>query len=237
VISADTMVFDIITIFPDFFDCFLKESLIKRAQKNGLIEVNIHNLRDFADGPHQVVDDKPFGGGIGMVIKVEPIFKAVSALQKVKSQKSKVKTTTQKSKIIHFTPRGKKFTQRMAADFSKLNQLILICGRYEGIDERVAKYIADENISIGNFVMLGGETATMGVIEAVSRLIPGVIGKPQLLDKRVTKQKGFMEYPQYTRPEVFETKSGKKWRVPRILLSGHHKKIEEWRKKHTKIIK
>lgn len=224
------MKFDIITIFPDFFHSFTSESIIKIARKKNLIEINTHNLRDFADGPHQIVDDKTFGGGIGMVLKIEPIFKAVNALKKVGPKKLK-------SKVIIFTPRGKKFNQKMADTFAKLDQLILICGRYEGIDERVGKYIADENVSIGNFVMLGGEVAAMAVIEAVSRLIPGVIGKPQLLDQRVTKEKGFIEYPQYTRPEVFSPEKNKKWQVPNVLLSGHHKKIEGWRKKHSKIIK
>ena len=229
------MKFDIITIFPDFFHSFTSESIIKIARGKKLIEINTHNLRDFTDDPHQVVDDKAFGGGIGMVLKIGPIFRAVNALKKTGSKKSK-------SKVIVFTPRGKKFNQKMATELAKLDQLILICGRYEGIDERVGKYIADENISIGNFVMLGGEIAAMAVIETVSRLIPGVIGKPQLLDQRVTKEKGFIEYPQYTRPpEFFHKKPGKTrpeiWRVPKVLLSGHHKKIEEWRKKHTKIIK
>ena len=239
------MIFDIITIFPDFFESFVSESLIKRAQKRGLIKINVHNLRDFTDDPHQVVDDRAFGGGIGMVLKIEPIFKAVQSL---KNKKLKIKNKKQilkdkKTKIINFSPRGKKFSQKMATEWAKLDQLILICGRYEGIDERVAKYIANENISIGNFVMLGGEVAAMTVMETVSRLISGVIGKPQLLEQRVSKEKGFVEYPQYTRPEVFEPKCLKpgfkhiKWRVPKVLLSGHHEKIEDWRKKHSKIIK
>ena len=231
------MIFHIITIFPNFFNSFINESLIKKAQEKGLIKINIHNLRDFTDDPHQIVDDKAFGGGIGMIIKVEPIFKAVSTLINLKTQNSNRKTTTQNSKVINFTPRGKRFKQKMATEWAKLDQLILICGRYEGIDERVSKYIADENISIGNFVMLGGEIPAMAVMESVSRLIPGVIGKPLLLKQRITKHKGFSEFPQYTRPEVFEPKPGKKWRVPKVLLSGHHKNIKQWRKKHTKIIK
>lgn len=233
------MIFDIITIFPDFFNCFANESLIKKAQEKGLIKINTHNLRDFTNDPHQVVDDKAFGGGIGMVLKVEPIYRAIQALTPKKQMQAlhSNNAAARKVKIINFSPRGKKFKQKMAAEWAKLDKLILICGRYEGIDERVSKYIADENISIGNFVMLGGEVAAMAVIESVSRLIPGVIGKPLLLKKRITKQKGFTEFPQYTRPEVFEPKTGKKWKVPKVLLSGHHKNIKEWRKKHTKIIK
>lgn len=222
--------FDIITIFPEMFDSYFQESIIKRAIKKRLIKINIRNLRKWAKDRHKTVDDRPFGGGIGMVLKIEPIYKAVKTLR----QKNK---GAKKQKVILFTPRGKKFSQKMAAEWVKLNQLILICGRYEGIDERVSKYIADENISIGNFVMLGGEVGAMAIIETVSRLIPGVIGKPKLLDERITKEKGFVEYPQYTRPEVFELSKDKKWRVPRVLLSGHHKKIEQWRKKHSKIIK
>ncbi len=242
------MIFDIITIFPNIFDSFLNESIIKKAIRKDLIKINVHNLRDFTEDLHQVVDDKPFGGGGGMVLKVEPIYKAVSALTKIKNPAfAKVSTSKQKSKIILFTPRGKKFNQKMATEFSKLDKLIMICGRYEGIDERVARYIADEKISIGNFVIMGGEIAALAVIEAVSRLIPGVLGKSQLLKERITKEKRFIEYPQYTRPEVFippgeikETKKrGRKktsWRVPKVLLSGHHQKIEEWRKRHSKII-
>lgn len=211
--------FDIITIFPEIFDSYFKESIIQRALGKRLIKVNIHNLRKWTSDIHQTVDDRPFGGGIGMVMKVEPIFKAVNSLKK------------RKTKVVLFTPRGKKFNQKMAHRFSRLKHVIFLCGRYEGVDERVAKHIADEEISIGDYVLMGGELPAMVVIETVARLIPGVLGKPQLLKERITKEKGFREYPQYTRPEVF-----KKWRVPKILLSGNHKKIEEWRKKHSKII-
>jgi len=220
--------FDIITIFPGIFDSYLKESIIARAQEKKFIKIRVHNLRDWTQDRHKTVDDKPFGGGIGMVLKVEPIFKSVSTL------KSKIKN--QKSKIILFTPRGKKFDQKMAYRFSKLDQLIMICGRYEGIDERVAKYIADEEVSIGDYVLMGGELAAMVVIEAVSRLIPGVLGKPKLLEERITKEGGFIEYPEYTRPEIFSPRKGVRWRVPKVLLSGNHKKIAEWKKKHGKEI-
>ena len=219
--------FDIITIFPEIFNSYLKESLIARAQKKKLIKINIHNLRKWTADRHKTVDDRPFGGGLGMVLKIEPTHKAVSDLKKKK---------TKKSRVILFTPRGKEFNQKMAYQFSKLNQLILICGRYEGIDERVAKHLADLEISIGEYDLMGGELPAMVVIETVSRLIPGVLGKPELLKERITKEKGFIEYPQYTRPEVFSPKKGIKWRVPKVLLSGHHKKIEEWRKKHQKVI-
>lgn len=211
--------FDIITIFPEMFSSYFKESLIKRAVKKGSLKINVHNLRKWAKDKHKTVDDRPFGGGLGMVMKVEPIYKAVSLLRK------------KKTRVILFSPRGKKFDQKMAYRFSKLDHLILICGRYEGVDERVSKYIADEEISIGDYDLMGGELPAMVVVETVSRLIPGVIGKPQLLKERITKTKGFMEYPQYTRPGKF-----KKWQVPNVLISGNHKKITEWRKKHGKVI-
>jgi len=222
------MVFDIITIFPSLFDSFLKESFIKKAQEKRLIKINIHNLRDFTKDIHKTVDDRPFGGGFGMVIKVEPVYRAVSTL--------KLKVKNEKLKVILFTPRGKKFNQRIAYRLSKLNRIILICGRYEGVDERVAKHIANLELSIGDYDLMGGELPAMVVMEAVSRLIPGVLGKPQLLKERITKEKGFIEYLQYTRPEVFKPKRGIKWQVPEVLLSGHHKKIEEWRKKYQKVI-
>jgi tRNA (guanine37-N1)-methyltransferase len=221
------MVFDIITIFPKIFDSFLKESFIKKAQKKGLIKIRIHNLRDFTTDRHKTVDDKPYGGGLGMVLKLEPIYKAV------KSIKSKVKS--QKSKVILFTPRGKQFNQKMAYQLSKLDRIIMISGRYEGVDERVAKYIADLQLSIGPYDLMGGELPAMVVIETITRLIPGVIGKPEFLKERVFKG-GFVEYPQYTRPEVFSPKKGVYWKVPKVLLSGNHKKIQEWREKRKKII-
>lgn len=216
--------FDIITIFPEIFDSYFKESLIARGQEKKLIKINIHNLRDWTSNKHKTVDDKPFGGGLGMVLKIEPIYKSVSALKKTKNRK-------QRTTVILFTPRGKKFTQKMAYQFSKLDQLILICGRYEGVDERVAKYIADIELSIGDYDLMGGELPAMVVIETVARMIPGVLGKKELLEERITKDKGFIEYVQYTRPEVFN-----KWRVPKVLLSGNHKKIAKWKEKHKKII-
>lgn len=186
--------------------------------------VNVHGLRKWTKDLHKTVDDRPFGGGLGMVLKVEPIYKAVKSLKK------------KRSKVILFTPRGKKFDQKMAYKLSKFDQLIMICGRYEGVDERVAKYIADIELSIGDYDLMGGEIPAMVVVETTTRLIPGAIGKPQLLKERITKEKGFIEYPQYTRPEVFSSQKGKKWKTPKVLLSGDHKEIEGWRKKHGKVI-
>jgi tRNA (guanine37-N1)-methyltransferase len=217
--------FEVITILPSIFDSYLKESLIARALKKKLIKINIYNLRKWTKDRHKTVDDRPFGGGLGMVMKVEPIFKAVNAVKKKK-----------KVKVILFTPRGKKFDQKIAYQLSKLDQVIFICGRYEGVDERVAENIADMELSIGDFVLMGGEIPAMAVIETVSRLIPKVIAKEQLLKERITKEKDFIEYAQYTRPEVFEIKNGKKWKVPKVLLSGDHKKIDEWKRAHGKSI-
>ena len=221
------MIFDIITLFPEVFETYLQESLIGKAQKNKIIKINVLNIRDFASDKHKTVDDKAFGGGRGMVLKVEPIYKAVQSLKKKKDKKTKV---------ILFTPRGKKFNQKMATRFSKLDRLILISGRYEGVDERIAKHIVDEEISVGNYVLMGGDLPALVLIETISRLIPNVIGKPELLKERITKNKGFIEYPQYTRPEIFSPKKGIFWRIPKVLLCGDHKKIEQWRKKHSKII-
>lgn len=219
------MQFDIITIFPSFFDSYLKESLIKKAQDKKILKIKIHNLRDFTEDKHKKVDDIPFGGGSGMVMKVEPIYRAVK----------KIKEKNKKTKVILFTPRGKKFNQKRATDFSKYEQIIMICGRYEGVDERVAKKIADEEISIGDYVLMGGEVPAMIVLETVSRLVPSVIGKDTFLEER-KKEDGFVEYPQYTRPEIFLAEK-ENWKVPKILLSGNHKKIEEWKNKKGKIIR
>jgi len=217
--------FDIITIFPEIFASYLNESLIKRAQDKKLMKINVHNLRKWTKDKHKTVDGRPFGGGFGMVMKVEPVFKAVKALKK--------NSSGEKLKVILFTPRGRKFTQKTAYQFSKLDHVIMICGRYEGVDERVAKKIADIELSIGDYVLMGGEIPAMAVIETTARLIPGVLGKEEMVKERTTKKKGFTEYVQYTRPEVFEA-DGKKWSVPKVLLSGKHKAIEEWREKHSK---
>jgi len=221
------LTFDVITIFPEIFNSYLKESLLYRAQKKRLIKINIHNLRKWTTDRHKTVDERPYGGGLGMVMKVEPIYRAVRDLRKPASRRTK---------IVLFTPRGRQFTQQLAYSFSKLNHLILICGRYEGVDERVAKHIADMELSVGPYDLMGGELPAMVLTETVARLIPGVLGKPELLKERITKEKGFIEYPQYTRPDMFKPKKGTKWGVPKVLLSGHHKKIAEWRKKRQKAI-
>ena len=218
------MKFDIITIFPNMFDSYLKESFVKRAQDKKLVKINIHNLRDWADDERKTVDDRPYGGGLGMVLKVEPLFKAVKSIKKGNSR------------VVLFSPRGKQFNQKKAYQLSKYDNIIFICGRYEGIDERVNKKIADEVISIGEYDLMGGELPAMVVMETIMRTIPNVLGKPEFLKERMTKSGGFIEYPEYTRPEVFEPKKGEKWKVPNVLLSGDHKKIQEWKDKKRKVI-
>ncbi|NQV00841.1 MAG: tRNA (guanosine(37)-N1)-methyltransferase TrmD [Parcubacteria group bacterium] len=220
------MKFDIITIFPKIFDSYFNESIIKRAQKRKLIKINIHNLRDYTLDKHKSVDDKPYGGGFGMVLMVEPIYKAVQYIKR----KSKVK----KNKVILLSAKGKKFNQKMAQRFSKLDQIIIISGRYEGVDERVAKYIADEEISIGDYILTGGELPAMIVVDAVSRLIPGTITKGSLEEESFVKNDKYKEYPHYTRPENIVI-NNKKRQVPKVLLSGNHQKIKAWQKKLTRI--
>jgi tRNA (guanine37-N1)-methyltransferase len=225
------MRFDILTIFPEIFDSYFNTSILKRAQKKKLIQIHAHNLRKWTSDRHQVTDDCPYGGGMGMIFKVGPIFKAVNNLKKKKIKKCRV---------ILFSAKGKKLTQKKAKLLSKYDQIILICPRYEGVDERVAKYIADEEICIGEYILTGGELPAMILVDAVSRFVPGVIKKESLLEESFNARfDGKGEYPQYTRPEVFYPNVRNKkisWRVPKILLSGHHKKINEWKSKNLKKI-
>ena len=203
-------------------DSYFKESLLQKAQQKGLLKIKIHNLRDFAADKHRKVDDTPYGGGPGMVLKVEPITRAV---QFVKSKVPGRAGKSEKVRVILFSLRGKKFDQKEAHRLAKYDQLIFICGRYEGVDERIAKYVADEELSIGDFILSGGELPAAIVIEAVSRLIPGLLGKEASLEEK----KG--SYPVYTKPEAVFL-NGKKRRVPKALLSGNHKKIAAWRANH-----
>lgn len=215
--------FDILTIFPEAFNSYFEESLIKRARQNGLIEIKTHNLRDWSEDRHQKVDDRPFGGGPGMVMKVGPILKAVRSLKVGKFGSSKLKTRT-----ILFSTRGKKFDSKTAKRLSGYARLVLICGRYEGVDERVAEHIADEEISMGDYVLSGGELPAMILTEAVSRFIPGFLGKIESLED----VRG--SFPAYTRPEEFHPQKSKKaWVVPKVLLSGDHAKIEAWRRRKS----
>ena len=213
------MQYDIITIFPEILDSYFNESILKRAQKAKKITIKTHDLRKYAKGRHKQVDDTPYGGGPGMVLMVEPIYKA---LKKIKKKK--------KSKIILLDPAGRQFSQKLAQNYTKLDQLIFICGRYEGIDARVDKLV-NEKVSIGPYVLSGGELASAVIIESVARLLPGVLGKFESTQDETFsgKKADVIEYPQYTRPEIFN-----KWQVPKILLSGNHQEIDKWRKSQKK---
>lgn len=230
------MRFEIVTIFPEIFSSYFSESIIKRAQKTGLIGIGVHNLRDFTADKHKTVDDTPYGGGAGMILKIEPIWRCVQFIKaqitKHKKQtKHKSENTNSKTRIILFSAKGKKYTQKDAKRLAKYDNLILICGRYEGVDERVAKHIADEEISIGDYVLTGGEIPAMIVVDSVARLLPGVLGNKESVKEESHMTEGYLEFPQYTKPEVFNN-----WKTPKILLSGNHKEIENWRKRQAKIL-
>ena len=207
------MKIDILTLFPKMFSGPFGESIIRRAEDRGLVEIKIHNLRDWVKDKRKTVDDRPYGGGVGMILMIEPIY---NALKDLKNEKIKG------GKTILLTHRGKVFNQKTAQKFSKLKHLIFITGHYEGYDERIAKY-ADEEISIGDYILTGGELPVMVIVDSVVRLIPGVLEKSNAV-KNESFAKNLLEFPQYTRPEKFEGLV-----VPKILLSGNHKKIEEWR--------
>jgi len=229
------MKFDIITIFPEIFNSYFNESILKRAQDKKIIEIKTHNLRDFSDDSHKKVDDRPYGGGAGMVLMAEPILRAISNIKYPASAKASAGKQKSKIKVILFSPVGKQFDNKIAAQLAKnYENLILICGRYEGIDARTEKVIKNlklkiENLSLGPYVLTGGELAAMVLIDSVSRQIPGVLGKQESLEE---KRFG-IGVPTYTRPEVFSYK-GKKYAVPKVLLSGNHKNISEWRKRQMK---
>lgn len=206
---------DILTLFPSMFKGPFDESILKRAQEKGLVEVKIHNLREWAKDKHKTVDERPYGGGTGMILMVEPIYQALQEL--------KAEAKRQKTKVILLSPQGKVFNQRKAQELAELDRLIFISGHYEGVDERVREHLVDEEISIGDYVLTGGELPVMVLVDSIVRLIPGVLEKPEAT-KFESFNQGLLEYPQYTRPENFRG-----LKVPKILLSGNHKKIEEWR--------
>lgn len=231
------MIFNIITVFPRIFDSYFSESIIKRALALKLIDIKTHGLRAFAQNKHNKIDDRPYGGGAGMVLMAEPIARAVTSIKKKK-----------KHKVIILSPKGRQLDQKMVYDWSlKYSQLILISGRYEGIDERVKKILRADEVSIGPYVMTDGDVGAMAIVSSVSRLIPGVLGSEESLAEesfsravkgedcklKIENCKFVTEYPHYTRPETFEYQ-GKKYRVPKVLLSGDHKKIEEWREEQRK---
>lgn len=220
---------DILTLFPEAIEPYLATSIVGRAQQDKLADIHLWNIRDFATDTHKTVDDTPYGGGAGMVMKIEPIHKA---LQVVCSKFTVVSLPTgqagTKRRIIVLSARGNQFTQQKAVELSKVDHLILICGRYEGIDQRVADHLADEEISVGPYVLAGGELPALIITEAAIRLLPGVLGNPLSLADESHNTEGAIESPQYTKPEEYEG-----WRVPDVLLSGHHEQIATWRKNPT----
>ena len=210
------MKIDILTLFPEICRAPLSESMMKRAQENKIVDLRIHNLRDWTTDKHDVVDDAPFGGGQGMVMKPEPIFAAVESLRK------------EGSTVLLMTPQGKRFTQPIAGELSQREHLIVICGHYEGIDHRVIEHLVDLEISIGDYVLTNGAIAAVVLVDAIVRLLPGVLGHEQsAADDSFTD--GLLEAPQYTRPAEYRG-----WKVPEILLSGNHAEIAEWRKEQAK---
>lgn len=219
------MKISVITIFPQIISDYCKTSIIARAIKKKLVQIDIKNLRDFAADAHKTVDDRPYGGGFGMVLKPDVLYKAIkSARGRKNSQKNS------KARIIMLTPQGKTFNQKHAKRLSSYKHLVLVCGRYEGFDER-ARSMADEELSIGDYILMGGELAALVVMECVSRLIPGVVGKHASVISESFSE-NILEYPQYTRPEVLKV-SGRNLSVPKILLSGDHAKIKAWRAKEA----
>jgi tRNA (guanine37-N1)-methyltransferase len=222
VLKAAVMDIDIITIFPGMFAPVVNESIIKRAQAKKLVKIKTHDLRDYSNNKHRKVDDKPFGGGPGMVFCPEPIFQAVEAIKA--SHKGKKKEV----RIILLSPQGKPLTQKLAGKLAKSKSLILICGHYEGVDERVREKLVTDEVSIGDYVLTCGELPAMVLIDAVVRLIPGVLGKDESAYSESFSH-NLLEYPQYTRPAAFRTMA-----VPEILLSGNHKLIGKWRKEKAR---
>lgn len=219
------MNFHIITIFPNIFDSYINESIIKLAQEKELIGIKTYDLRDWTTDKHKTVDDTPYGGGAGMLMKIEPLYLAI------KDIKSKIKS--EKVRTILMSAKGRTWTQQSAQKHSQTyDDIIIICGRYEGIDERISNFI-DEEISIGDYVLTGGEIGALTLLDSITRLIPGTLGNEESSVSESHSEKGILEYPQYTRPEIFVAE-GKEMKVPEILLSGNHKKIEEWRENNKK---
>ncbi|HUU15105.1 MAG TPA: tRNA (guanosine(37)-N1)-methyltransferase TrmD [Terriglobia bacterium] len=222
------MIFDVVTIFPDFFRSILEHGLLKRALSGGHVDIRLHDLRDSADDRHRTVDDRPFGGGPGMVFKPEPVFCAVDALR--------AKSETADFPVILLSPQGRLLTQAVAEELARESRVVLLCGRYEGVDERVAEHLATDELSIGDYVLSGGELAAAVVMETVTRLIPGVLGNEEssVQDSFASKSaapnghSGILDSPHYTRPAEFRG-----WAVPEVLLSGNHEEIRRWRRRRA----
>jgi tRNA (guanine37-N1)-methyltransferase len=220
-IKQSTLEIHILTAFPDMFSSPFEESIIKRAKNNDIISITTHNLRKWTLDKHKTIDARPYGGGAGMVMLLEPIYKAIKDIRRSIGDK--------KTLVILTSAKGEIFTQKHARNFSQFEAIILICGHYEGIDERVKEYIADVEISIGKYVLTGGEIPTMVIVDSVVRLIPGVLGNEESLNHESFTQEEETEAPQYTRPAEFVTEENSVWKVPDVLLSGNHQEINQWR--------
>jgi len=223
---------DIVTLFPAMFAGPFDESIVARASKAGIVEIHIHNLRDWTSDRHRTVDDKPFGGGAGMVLKAEPLFKAIEALKEssgvpLDATPSATPSAAPSEQVVLLTPQGERLEQKIVAELAQQERLILVCGHYEGVDERFREHGVDREISIGDYVLSGGELPAAVLVDAIVRLLPGALGSAEsALDESHTD--GLLEYPHYTRPAEFRG-----WRVPDVLLSGHHGEVERWRRQQA----
>lgn len=220
------MKISILTLFPEMFVGPFDHSIVKHARQKKLLAIELVNIRDFGIGGHKVVDDRPFGGGVGMILRVDVIDRAIEKVRRSEQR------ATSKRQIILLDPKGETFTQKKARELAKLNHLILIAGHYEGVDERVREYLVDESLSIGKYVLTGGEIPAMVIVDALTRLIPGVLKEEATESESFSPPSPFLEYPQYTRPREYRG-----WQVPEVLLSGDHEAIEKWRKANTLLAK
>lgn len=215
----------VITLFPNIFKFISEEGMVATGIKKGILNLELINLRDYSNDSYQSVDDHPYGGGAGMVMKIEPIYKALKDLN------SRISGT---KKIILTSAKGKIYKQAKVTEYNKLDNLIIICGHYEGVDERVSEYLIDEEVSIGEYVLSGGEIAAGVIIDSIARTLDGVIGNPESLASESHNEEGILEYPQYTRPESFTLDDGTIAKVPSILLGGNHQEIDKWREENKK---
>ncbi|HOI74352.1 MAG TPA: tRNA (guanosine(37)-N1)-methyltransferase TrmD [Syntrophales bacterium] len=209
--------FDVLSIFPEMFQSPFDASLIGKARDKGIIQIHLHDIRDYAEGKHRMTDDYPYGGGGGMVMKVEPVARALEA----------VVPDREGALVVLLTPQGEPLRQELVRELASWSRLVMICGHYEGVDERIRTHLVDREISIGDYILTGGELAAMVLVDAVARLVPGVLGN-STSPQADSFSDGLLEYPQYTRPENF-----REWKVPDVLLSGHHKAIEDWRRREA----
>ena len=225
------MQFDVFTLLPEVFPSYLDTSILNRARQKGLIDVRVHNIRDYTHDKHHTTDDTPYGGGGGMVMKPEPIFEAVESVLGFTTPPTQPFDMAQDKPVtipvILLTPQGRVFTQRVAEELSRYEHIALLCGRYEGVDERIREHLVTDEISIGDYVLTGGELPALMVIDAVSRLIPGVLGDPTGAEDD-SHSMGLLEYPHYTKPPEFRG-----WKVPDVLASGNHARIDEWRREQA----